>query len=308
MGISYQPYSSKNYDITNTTTDANGNITQANHFVGNGTVNTFQVALGYKINSEFAVGAKANYYFGNLSDKDEFTVAGAELINGYEGTTKIRNFNLTLGTSYQKLMKMDHKLTFGATATFGNTKNPTTQYTNSTYYLDSNGNKAGEDIIEQVDSKTKNLLPFQASIGAGYGEENRWFISGQIDYKKAQDVYYFGRLMDMQDSYRIAAGGWWLPNYNNFRNYFSRIVYRGGLYYEKGSLKIGDKTINEVGLTVGALFPFKNSSVTRMSGLELGLEVGKRGTTQNNLINQNFVNLKVGLNFADKWFRRSLYN
>lgn len=308
MGISYQPYSSKSYDITHELRDENDAITKVNHFTGSGTLNILQAALGYKINSELAVGAKMNYYFGNLSDKDEFTVAGAELINGYESTNKINNFNLTLGASYQKLMKMDHKLTFGATATFGNTKNPSTQYTNSTYYLDSNGNKVGETIIEQVNSKTKNLLPFQASIGAGYGEENRWFFSGQLDYKKAQDVYYFGQLMDMQDSYRIAAGGWWLPNYNNFRNYFSRVVYRGGLYYEKGSLKIGDKTINEMGVTVGALFPFKSSSVTRMSGLELGVEFGKRGTTQNNLINQNFINLKVGLNFADKWFRKQLYN
>ncbi len=307
MGISYQPYSSKSYDITHITTDNSG-ASQTNHFVGSGTLNIFQVALGYKINSELAIGAKANYYFGNLSDKDEFTVSGAELINGYETINKVNNFNLTLGASYQKLMKMDHKLTFGATATFGNTKNPTTQYTNSTYYFDSDGNKAGETIIDQVNSKTKNLLPFHASVGGGYGEENRWFVSGQIDYKKAQDVYYFGQMMDMKDSYRVTAGGWWLPNYNNFRNYFSRVVYRYGAYYEKGSLKLADKTINEFGLTVGALFPFQNSSITRMSGLELGVEIGKRGTTQNNLINQNFINLKVGLNFADKWFRKSLYN
>ncbi|WP_435525249.1 hypothetical protein [Chryseobacterium indoltheticum] len=45
-----------------------------------------------------------------------------------------------------------------------------------------------------------------------------------------------------------------------------------------------------------------------MSGLEIGVELGKRGTLKNNLINQNFVNLKVGFNFADRWFRKQLYN
>ncbi len=311
VGLAYQPYSSKSYDIVRTSQFSNSTTnptSQVNHFTGSGSLNTFQIAVGYKVTPEFSLGAKANYYFGDLHDKDEFTITGAELINGYETINKIRTFNFTLGASYQALMKMDHKLTFGATTTFGNTKNPTTQYTNSTYFLDANGEKANETIIEQINTKTKNLIPFQASIGAGYGEENRWFISGQFDYKKAEDVFYFGRSLDMKDSYRLAAGGWWLPNYNNFRNYFSRVVYRYGAYYEKGSLVLADKSINEFGVTFGALFPFKNSSVTRMSGLELGVELGKRGTTQNNLINQNFINLKIGLNFADKWFRKQLYN
>jgi hypothetical protein len=33
-------------------------------------------------------------------------------------------------------------------------------------------------------SKSKNLLPLQASVGVGYGSENHWFVSGQVDYKK----------------------------------------------------------------------------------------------------------------------------
>ena len=41
-----------------------------------------------------------------------------------------------------------------------------------------------------------------------------------------------------------------------------------------------------------------------MSSLDIAIEVGKRGTTQNNLINQSFFNLKVGLNFSDLWFRK----
>jgi hypothetical protein len=56
---------------------------------------------------------------------------------------QIRNFNFTLGTSYQKLnTRTDKKLTIGATATFGNTGNMTTEYTNSTYrYADAAGTK-----------------------------------------------------------------------------------------------------------------------------------------------------------------------
>ncbi len=314
MGLSYQPYSSKSYDIINTQTLSDGTV-YANHFKGSGTLNTAQAAVSYKINQQFAVGLRANLYFGNLYDLNEFTsynsTSSSDLINGYETKNKIKNFNFTLGGSYQSLnTRTDRKLTIGATATFGNTGNNVTDYTNSTYrYSDlAQTVKANESIIDQQSTSSKNLLPMQASLGVGYGSENHWFFSGQLDYKKGEDISYFGRTFDFQDTYRISAGGWYLPNYNNFRNYFSRVIYRYGAFYERGNLKLEGTSINKFGISAGVVLPFKTSSITRMSGLELGLELGKRGTLKNNLINQNYINLRVGFNFADKWFRKNLYN
>ncbi|KQM23464.1 hypothetical protein [Chryseobacterium sp. Leaf201] len=315
MGLSYQPYSSKSYEILHTDElkDTNGVVyaNRFNRFRGSGTINTAQIALGYKVNDKLAVGARANYYFGNLYDLNELAQSNAELINGYETKNSIKNFNFTLGASYQTLnTSTDRKFTVGATTTFGNTSNMTTDYVNSTYFYGDAAQtvKSNESIIERQSTSSKNLLPLQASIGVGYGEENNWFLSVQGDYKKGESIAYFGNTLDLQDSYRISAGGWYLPNYNNFRNYLSRIVYRYGAFYEKGSLKLAGQSINKFGISGGVLLPFKTSSITRMSGLEIGVELGKRGTLKNNLINQNYINLKVGFNFADKWFRKTLYN
>jgi hypothetical protein len=308
MGISYQPYSSKSYDILHTETLSDGTMV-ANRFRGSGTLNTAQAAVSYKINQEFAVGARANLYFGNLYDTNELTFSDAELVNGYETRNSIKNFNFTLGGSYQHLnTSTDRKLTIGATTTFGNTSNMTTDYKNSTYYYSAGDVKNSISVIDQKSTASKNLLPLQASLGVGYGSENQWFLSAQLDYKKGETISYFGSTLDLQDSYRISAGGWYLPNYNNFRNYFSRVVYRYGAFYEKGNLKIAGNNINKFGISAGVLLPFKTSSITRMSGLELGVELGKRGTLNDNLINQNYINFRLGFNFADKWFRKTLYN
>lgn len=209
MGLFYQPYSSKSYDISTTQLSDDKTIGYKNAFKGNGTLNTAGVAVSYKINQEFAVGARANLYFGDLYDLTEFSATNSEYINGYETKNRIRNFNFTLGTSYQTLnTRTDKKLTIGATATFGNTRNVTTQYTNSTYrYADANGTKTDESIMQQEIEKSKNLLPFEASVGVGYGSENHWFISGQVDYKKGETINYFGNNFDLQDSYRVSAGG-----------------------------------------------------------------------------------------------------
>ncbi|MDR6545474.1 hypothetical protein J2810_001521 [Chryseobacterium rhizosphaerae] len=308
MGLSYQPYSSKSYDILSTET--RDGIAYNNRFKGSGTLNTAQVAVSYKIDQQFSVGARANLYFGDLYDLNEFGTSTSEYVNGYETKNKVRNFNFTLGTSYQTLnTRTDKKLTIGATATFGNTSNMTTEYINSTYrFADAAGTKTDEKTIEQKNTSSKNLLPLQASLGVGYGSENHWFFSGQIDYKKGEDVSYFGKSFDFQDTYRISAGGWYLPNYNNFRNYFSRVIYRYGAFYERGNLKLEGNSINKFGISAGVMLPFKTSSITRMSGLEIGVEIGKRGTLNDNLINQNFINFRIGFNFADKWFRKTLYN
>jgi hypothetical protein len=187
MGLSYQPYSSKSYEIIHTDElkDENGVVyaTRANRFKGSGTLNTAQIALGYELTEKFAVGLRANYYFGNLYDLNELAQSNAELINGYETKNNVRNFNFTLGASYQNLnTSTDKKLTIGATTTFGNTSNMTSEYKNSTYFYDATGTtiqSGSESIIEQKTASSKNLLPLQASLGVGYGEENKWFLSLQ---------------------------------------------------------------------------------------------------------------------------------
>jgi hypothetical protein len=165
-----------------------------------------------------------------------------------------------------------------------------------------------ETIVEQKTQESDNLIPMKVSFGAGYGNAYKWFVGSQVDYKKGEEILFLGKQFAYQDSYKFAAGGWYLPNHNNFRNYFSRVIYRFGAYYEKGNLRLNNRDINAFAVTAGASLPFKNNSINKMSSIDLGIEIGKRGTVDNNLINQTFVNLKIGINFADKWFGKRLYN
>lgn len=307
FGLGYQPYSSKKYDVEVVQTLADGSIS-ASKFHGEGSVNTLQAAVSYKVAPDFSLGLRTNYYFGDISDIDEVTASNAELINGYETNLKVRNFNFTLGATYQKKYENDRKLTLGATSTFGNTGDLSTTYKNSTYFYNSIQQKIQENIIEEKTGNSDNLLPVEFSVGAGYGQDQKWFIGSQVDLKNGSSTNLLGQNFEYQDSYKVSAGGWILPNVNDFRNYFNRVVYRYGAFFEKGNLYLNDKNINNFGVSLGATLPFKNSGTNRMSGIDLGVELGKRGTVQNNLVNQNYINLKVGFNFSDKWFNKRLIN
>ncbi len=307
FGLGYQPYSSKSYNILVTETLGDGSV-RANTFRGEGSLNTVQGALSYQVTPEFGLGLRTNFYFGNLYDIDELAYSNAELINGYETRNRVNNFNFTVGTTYQKKYENDRKLTLGATTTFGNSSKMESYYTNSTYFYNSAGVKNYISTVEERNSTANNLLPLEASVGAGFGHNLRWFVGSQVDYRKGETIQFVGQDFEYKDTYRISAGGWILPNANNFRNYFERIIYRYGAFYEKGNLNINNTDINKFGITFGATLPFKNTSLNRMTGLDVGVELGKRGTLQNNLVNQNFINLKVGFNFADRWFQKRLYN
>ncbi len=307
FGMGFQPYSSKSYDII-TSKALNSEVTEAHNFHGEGSVNTIQAALSYQINPEFAVGLRSNFYFGKLYDIEEVAFTGAELISGYSNSYRVKAFNFTLGTTYQKKMANDHKLTLGATYTIGNSGNMRNIYTNSTYFYLLGENKAYETIIDQQTHLDKKFLPQEASLGIGYGKETKWFLGTQLDYKKGENFNFLGTTQAYQDSYKYSVGGWWLPNFNNFRSYFSRIIYRYGAYYEKGNLQINGTNINRMALTAGVTLPFQKSTINRMNSMDIGVELGKRGTLENNLIRQNFVNLRIGINFADKWFNKRLYN
>lgn len=307
LGINYQPYSSKDYNITKSITSSSGTAGIQN-FYGEGGVNLVQLGLGYSITPEFSMGLTNNLYFGQIDDNETLTYDNSTLISNIKSSSSITSFNFTLGSVYQMKLKNNKKLSLGATYTFGNTSDFKSTYTHSTYNL--NGTtKQNETIISQNTKNTKNNIAQKLSFGVGFGNETKWFISTQLDYKMSQNSEAFNNLsFNYGNAYRVAVGGWYLPNYNNFRNYFSRVTYRYGAFYEKGHLEVHNTNINQFGLAFGASFPFQKSNINRLSSLDLGIELGRRGTVKNNLIRENFLNFTLGINFVNKWFEKQYFD
>ena len=109
------------------------------------------------------------------------------------------------------------------------------------------------------------------------------------------------------NSNRISLGGYYLPKINSISSYWDRITYRAGVRFEKTGLSIdgsGTNTnftaINDFGISFGLGLPLK-----RLSTVNLGFEFGKRGTTENNLIEENYFNLRLSLSLTDiNWFKK----
>ena len=306
FGIKYSPYSSKDYNITQSINLPDGTSGKQN-FAGSGSINLVQMAFGYHFTPSFSLGIRSNLFFGKLYDTEETSYNHTTLINSRENQVNVNNFNFTVGSVYQQKLKNNKKLTFGATYTLGNTSDFESSFKNSTYYL-YNNTKTYQSNISESNQKAKNILGKEFSLGIGYGHEAKWFVSTQFNYKNGTNTTAFNKTFDYQDSYRFSVGGWYLPNYNNFRNYFSRVTYRYGAFFEKGNLQINDASINKYGISFGSSFPFQKSNINRLSSIDLSIELGQKGTLKNNLIRENFLNFTIGINFANKWFEKQYYD
>jgi hypothetical protein len=91
---------------------------------------------------------------------------------------------------------------------------------------------------------------------------------------------------------------------------FQRMNYRIGLRHNTGYLLVNGNRIAETGLTTGMHIPFRWSG--SRSGMNLGTEVGKRGTTANAGVEETYLRFQIGFSltpyFGNKWFVRRKYD
>ncbi len=71
----------------------------------------------------------------------------------------------------------------------------------------------------------------------------------------------------------------------------------------KSYLELKEHRINEFGLTFGAGFPLKG----QQSMINLGVEIGQRGTINYGLIKENYIRISLGFSFYERWFLRSKF-
>jgi hypothetical protein len=66
---------------------------------------------------------------------------------------------------------------------------------------------------------------------------------------------------------------------------------------------VNDTQIRDLGVNVGFTLPMNN-----FSSMNLALEAGVRGTTDNDLIRENYFKAALGISFNDRWFVRRKFD
>jgi hypothetical protein len=297
VGFGLIPYSSVGYKIGNKVRDEQNNVIEETKYNGIGGINKVFFGMAYKLTKKLNIGVDANYNFGTIE-----TTSFRYNTNIQDGTleetfSRIQGFNFNAGLAYET--KVYKKYTMFGSLVYSPEAN--LKFSNErTIRVDDQ-----EDV--QPVSNLNLTLPSKIAFGAGFGEVKKWLVGAEVTLQQNSDLK--NRFSDIEgvqfeNSTRYSLGGYYIPNYNSYSDYFKRITYRAGLRFENTGMVIQNKAIEDFAVNFGVGLPFGGT----FSNVNIGFEIGKRGTKYYNLIEENYFNINIGLSFNDKWFVKPKYN
>jgi hypothetical protein len=221
--------------------------------------------------------------------------------------SSLSGVGLNAGVTYQT--KLTSKLDFKSSVTYSpeaKLSSENVRYVSLVTVLSNGSATAATSDITVVVPDTKLIVPSKLTVGAGVGNR-KWFVGGDVAFSGAgNQVNRFENYdnVSYENGTRVAFGGFFIPKYDSYDNYFERVTYRAGFKFENTGLVLNSESIQDKSVTVGFGLPIKGS----FSSLNLGVEYGSRGATNNGLVKENYFSINVALLFNDKWFRKSLFN
>jgi hypothetical protein len=302
-GFGLLPYSSVGYKIKNLSDDVNQN---SKRFNGWGGMNRVFLGTGYRILPNLTIGATAYYNFGKIQTnsveyKPDVTIGSREL-----NVTDLTGLNLNFGLMYNYKLKEKITLFSSLTYTPKSTLVSNNERTISTVTINADFDYSDVDSFDPVTTNTDLTIPQKWALGLGVGDAKKWVFGVDValqDVGKLYNTYNTLSNVTYTKYQRYGFGGYFTPATNPFFSYAKRITYRGGFVYEKTGLVVNSTSINDVGMTLGVGLPITGS----LSNLNVGFEFGKKGTTANNLVQENYFILNLGFSLNDKWFVKSKY-
>ena len=308
VGFGIMPYSSVGYSLNSVMDNAQG-AEVTNIYEGDGGINRLYASVGFEPIKNLSLGVTVNYNFGNLEYQRIQSVEDVQFGTLDNRESKINGYDFKYALNYNPTIKDKYTLyTSVLVNTQGNLVSKNTQTLGS--FSLSNGNNV--EVVD-VDLDASNLrntelkIPTRTTLGLGFGENKKWFLGAEYSFQQMSD--FENKFLGLEnvtysDANTYAFGGYWVPDYRALSGYFKRVTYRAGLRYDVSGLVVNEKEINNFGITFGLGLPLGSS----FSNLNLGFELGRRGTTDANLIEESYFKVNVGLSLNDRWFQQRKIN
>ncbi|MDF1672668.1 MAG: hypothetical protein P1U41_04140 [Vicingaceae bacterium] len=315
MSFGVMPYANTGYEYDEIIDDPNAGLVSF-YNKGDGAINKVYWGNGFAVNidstSNVSVGFNGYFLFGSINH-DQKAIYG-DLPGGFN-LWKYRefvaaDFGADLGLQYQKTFSNSEnekiKLTLGAT--YGLSADVSGTNTELTRTFTGNIDFGSvKDTVEYIDD-VEGVIQLPSELGFGFSLEKnkKWLIAA--DFKSADwgSVISTDPLYSYQSNYKIAIGGQIIPRFDGSK-YIERIAYRFGARYSTPYLTINNTDFTEYGITFGVGMPIRRNEST-YPRLNLGIEYGSRGTTDNGLIKENFINFNVGITINAVWFQKRKYD
>lgn len=297
------PDQSKIIGFTGTLTDV---------YAGKGSLYQLYAAAGVTFFKRLSLGAEFKYLFGNIVKDYSKTFSESEFLSNYYDYSLILNgCTGKFGLQYEQPIGNSFRVCLGVTYTMATRLGGTISKTVYSAESDASVNTT----IDTLANRNPGVY-ISSEKGVGLCVNYRNQIRVEFDYTRSdwsdcnfQNVPGLcvnsssGSLFTPSLAQSFRLGVEYTPNRGDIRYYHKRISYRVGGYYNQEYYKIGGNNIAARGITLGATLP-----VFRWyNGVTIGMELGQRGTLNDSLVRENYINFSFGVNLFDIWFQKPKY-
>ena len=161
-------------------------------------------------------------------------------------------------------------------------------------------NESTPEFSDEHKLRHEYSLPETWGAGVNYQFGRKVMVEFDYTYQpwskaKFRDFNNF----DFADRTKYALGAQYTPDFRG--NYFKRINYRLGAYWSDDYMRIQGNQLRQYGVTAGFGFPVPTFKTT----INLGVEWMHRQANPNPLVKENYINITIGVNFNEMWFRQN---
>jgi hypothetical protein len=308
-GIS--PYSYMGYNISDERILANVGLVDY-RFEGNGGLNKFYLGTSAEVTKKLSIGVNFSYLFGYLNNinRVEFPNSADYAVTQSESNTIVKGVVYNLGLQYTESFKDKYFITAGIIFDNEASLNANRTILTANYFP---GNTVGLNDstiisptfeIDSEESDGKIVFPRNYGAGIALGIKNKLTVTGEYSKQEWSKSLFLGKSDSLVDSNSYKFGIEYIPEYSTLRGYYKKVHYRLGAYYTDTYLNVLNNQINDYGITFGVGLPFRNTKTM----FNLGFIAGQIGTTDNNLIKENYGIVNVSFTFNDFWFFKRKYD
>lgn len=301
------PFSNVGYQLDYNDTENFLEDTVSISSIGNGGLSKYYLGASVKLHKTLSVGVNASYLFGGLSRNKTADFNNSSIFNvSSVNRTNITGVSFETGLLFNTDLSEDNNISFGLTYNHNANLNARRTLLGTTYELNNSLLVIKDTFQNEVENGTI-VLPSKLSAGMMYSSE-KWLLLANYSSQNWSDyILTFGEEREddnLENSVCVSSGLQYTPEFNSVTKYWKRINYRMGARYDKTYLSLKDLQLTEKSLSFGLGLPVKRSN----SFYNIGMEVGKQGTTQDKLIQERFVRFTFGVTFKGLWFVKRKYD
>ncbi len=242
-------------------------------------------------------GASFDYYFGNLRyySKIEFEKGSSNINTTFENNRNSDGVGTTIGLISPDLSNVFQisslsNLRLGFSLNFINDLNTDTLFSATSL-----------SVIDTLSiASIKTSIPYRLIGGISFAFQEMHNFNLDFMYQPWSD-YRFNNIKSdfLRDASKISFAYEYIPKKNIGMTSWELMTFRAGLSYEQTQYLFNGKGIDQYSVFGGFSFPIGIDNT-----IDFALQYGFRGTTENDLLKENFVKIYLGISFGELWFLR----